>query len=65
MFLAGASSPLALPAVELLELLVLNGALGLLAGRAFLRYGLLAASGVHFWADIVWHALFPLLTGAR
>ena len=65
MVLAGASSPFALPALELLELALLNGGLGLLAGRAFLQYGLLAASGIHFWADIVWHVLFPLLLGAR
>jgi hypothetical protein len=65
MMLAGVSTPLALPAVELVELVLLNGGLGLLAGRAFLRYGLLAASGIHFWADIVWHVLFPLLAGAR
>jgi hypothetical protein len=64
MVLAGATTPLALPAVELVELVVLNGGLGLLAGRAFLRYGLLAACGVHFWADIVWHVLIPLLSGA-
>ena len=25
--------------------------------------GLLAASGIHFWADIVWHVLFPALGG--
>ncbi|MEJ2287757.1 MAG: CPBP family glutamic-type intramembrane protease [Deinococcales bacterium] len=61
--LAGVTTPLALPPAELVELLVLNGALGLLAGRAFLRHGLLAASGVHFWADVVWHVLFPVLLG--
>ena len=65
MMLAGVGTPLALPAVELVELVLLNGGLGLLAGRAFLRYGLLAASGIHFWADIVWHVFFPLLQGAR
>ena len=61
--LAGAATPLALPPAELSALLVLNGGLGLLAGRAFLRYGLLAAAGIHFWADIVWHVLFPVLLG--
>lgn len=61
MALAGASSPAALPAAELVELIVLNGGLGLLAGRAYLRHGLPAAVGVHFWADIVWHVIFPAL----
>lgn len=59
--LAGASSPAALPAAELVELLLLNGGLGLLAGRAFVRHGLPAAAGVHFWADIVWHVVYPAL----
>jgi len=61
MALAGVSSPAALPSAELVELAVLNGGLGLLAGRAFIRHGLPAAAGVHFWADIVWHVLFPVL----
>jgi len=59
--LASAPSPAALPAAELAELVLLNGGLGLLAGRAFIRDGLPAAVGIHFWADIVWHVLFPLL----
>lgn len=61
MALAGVPSPALLPASELVELVVLNGGLGLLAGRAFIRHGLPAAVGIHFWADIVWHVLFPLL----
>jgi hypothetical protein len=63
LMIAGVTSPAALPAAELIEMVVLNGGLGLLAGRAYLRHGLLAAAGVHFWADIVWHVLFPLIAG--
>jgi hypothetical protein len=59
--LAGVHSPADLPVAELVELTLLNGGLGLLAGRLFLRHGLPAAIGVHFWADIVWHVLFPAL----
>jgi len=61
MVLAGVSTPAALPPVMLFELVTLNGLLGLVAGVAFRRDGLLAATGVHFWADIVWHVLFGLL----
>jgi len=61
MVLAGVSSPTELPAVMLIELFALNGLLGLVAGAAFRRDGLLAASGVHFWADIVWHVLYGVL----
>lgn len=61
MVLAGVSSPAELPPVMLVELFTLNGLLGLVAGVAFRRDGLLAASGVHFWADIVWHVLYGVL----
>lgn len=64
MALAGVASPAALPPAELAELVVLNGGLGFVAGRAFLRHGILAAAGIHFWADIVWHVLFPVLAGS-
>lgn len=59
--LAGARDPLALPPLMLLDLLVLNGLLGWVAGRAFLRDGVVAAAGVHLWADVAWHVLFPLI----
>jgi len=44
----------------LAELFLLNGLVGLVAGERFIRDGLVAAVGVHFWADIVWHVLWPL-----
>jgi len=34
--------------------------LGVVAGERFMKDGLVAAIGVHFWADIVWHVLSPL-----
>jgi hypothetical protein len=61
MFLLGVSSPTALPVPVLLEIFLLNGIFGLIAGVQYRRNGLLAASGVHFWTDIVWHVVFPLL----
>jgi hypothetical protein len=61
MVLAGVSTPAALPPAMLAELLALNGLLGLVAGWVFRRDGLLAAVGVHFWADIIWHVLFGLV----
>jgi hypothetical protein len=63
MMLAGVETPAALPPMMLLELLVLNGMVGLVAGRAFVREGLVAAIGIHFWADIVWHVVYGLLSG--
>lgn len=61
MVLAGAASPMDLAPVTLAELFLMNGLLGLLCGRAFIKNGLVAAAGIHFWADIVWHVLYGLL----
>jgi membrane protease YdiL (CAAX protease family) len=61
MFLLNAPSPAQLPTPVLLELVVLNTALGLVAGERYMRAGLVAAMGVHFWADVVWHVLAPVL----
>lgn len=61
MLLSGVSSPSALPAVVIVELVLLNGILGIAAGERYMRDGLVAAMGVHFWADVVWHVIFPLV----
>jgi membrane protease YdiL (CAAX protease family) len=63
MLLLGAASPADLPPLLLAELVLLNTFLGIVAGEQYLRYGLVAAVGVHFWADIVWHVVWPLLSG--
>jgi hypothetical protein len=31
------------------------------AGERYMKDGLIAAAGVHFWADIAWHVIYPLL----
>jgi membrane protease YdiL (CAAX protease family) len=59
--LLGASTPAELPTALLAELLLLNGVLGLVAGERYFQDGLVAAIGVHFWADIIWHVLYPLV----
>jgi vacuolar-type H+-ATPase subunit I/STV1 len=46
------------PAV-LAEIFLLNGLVGLVAGERRMMNGLVAAIGIHFWADIVWHVLYP------
>jgi membrane protease YdiL (CAAX protease family) len=61
MHLFGVQSPLELPVVVLAELAVLNGLVALVAGERYMRDGLVAAMGVHFWADIVWHVVWPLI----
>jgi membrane protease YdiL (CAAX protease family) len=54
-------SPLELPVSVLADLMVLNGMVALVAGERYMRGGLVAAMGVHFWADIVWHVIWPLI----
>jgi hypothetical protein len=58
--LTGATSLAHVSPILLVEIFLLNGVLGLVAGERYIRDGLVAAAGVHFWADIVFHALWGL-----
>jgi hypothetical protein len=60
MFILDVASPMDIPPPVLIELFLLNGMVGLVAGAQYMRNGLVAAVGVHFWVDIVWHVLWPL-----
>jgi hypothetical protein len=60
MFLQGWTDFGQIPPGLMAEIVLLNGLLALAAAYGFKRYGFLAAVGVHFWADIVWHALWGL-----
>ena len=64
MFLLHVKTPAEIPPVVLIELVLLNGLVGLVAGERYIKDGLIAAAGVHFWTDIVWHVLWPLTFGA-
>ncbi len=48
-----------IPAPALIELFLLNGIVGVVAGDRYIKDGLVSAIGVHFWVDIVWHVLYP------
>ena len=60
MMMTGVSTPAALPPVLLAEIFLLNGVVGLIAGEVYIRDGLVGASGVHFWCDVVWHVVYGL-----
>jgi membrane protease YdiL (CAAX protease family) len=60
LFLTGASSLAELSPVLLAEVFILNGVVGLIAGERYMKDGLVAASGVHFWADVVFHVIYGL-----
>ena len=48
--------------VLLVEVFLLNGVIGLLAGERYMKDGLVAAAGVHFWCDIVFHVFWGLVS---
>lgn len=49
-----------LPTVLIVEIILLNGVLSVFAAYYFRKYGFLAAVGIHFWADVVWHVIWGL-----
>lgn len=58
--LTGATSPAELSPVLMLEILILNGVIGLIAGQRYMKDGLVAAMGVHFWTDVIFHVMWGL-----
>ena len=59
--LTGASSLAELNPVLIVEVFLLNGVIGLIAGERYMKDGLIAAMGVHFWTDVVFHVLWGLV----
>ncbi len=49
-----------IPAPLLFEICLLNGTLSFFAAYFLKEYGFLAAVGVHFWTDIIWHVIWGL-----
>jgi hypothetical protein len=44
-----------------MEIVLLNGMLGMFAAYGLGKHGFLAAVGIHFWTNIVWHVLWGVL----
>jgi hypothetical protein len=61
MIILGVNDPTKFSPVLLLEILLLNGLISIFAAYLMKKYGFLAAVGVHFWNDIVWHMLWGLV----
>jgi membrane protease YdiL (CAAX protease family) len=59
-FLTGATALEELRPALIVEVFLLNGVIGLIAGQRYMKDGLVAAAGVHFWADVVWHVTWGL-----
>lgn len=58
MYLYGAEAIGQIPTVLFAEIMLLNGVVSLVAAYYFRRFGLIAAIGVHFWVDVVWHVIW-------
>ena len=61
MMAVGVSTPAELPSIVIAEVMVLSGIVGIVAGHQYMRQGLIAAVGVHFWTDVIWHILWPAI----
>jgi hypothetical protein len=61
MIAVGVATPAELPSIVIAEVFVLSGIVGIVAGERYMQEGLIAAVGVHFWTDVVWHILWPAI----
>jgi len=62
--LTGATSLAELSPILIVEIFVLNGVIGIIAGQRYMKDGLVAAIGVHFWTDVVFHVIWGMIDGA-
>ena len=46
--------------ILIIEIFLLNSLISFPAAYYFRKYGILAAVGIHFWADIIWHVIYGL-----
>ncbi|HAF07111.1 MAG: CPBP family glutamic-type intramembrane protease [bacterium] len=61
MILFGFNTIIEIPFALMTEIILLNGILSLFAAYYFRKFGFLAAVGIHFWADIVWHVIWGVI----
>lgn len=50
-----------IPLVLLSEIFLLNGVFSLFAAYYFRKFGFLAAVGIHFWTDLIWHVVWGMI----
>jgi hypothetical protein len=61
MFLYGFPTFGDVPPTLLFEIILLNGVISMFAAYFMRKHGFLAAAGIHFWTDVVWHVLWGLV----
>jgi len=50
-----------IPLALMTEIILLNGMVSLFAAYYFRKFGFLAAVGIHFWTDVIWHVIWGTL----
>jgi hypothetical protein len=60
MMVVGFEAMSQIPIALYAELIILNGVVAVVAAYYFRKHGILAAIGIHFWLDIVWHVIYGL-----
>ncbi len=50
-----------IPFALISEIILLNGVISIFTAYYLRKYGFLAAVGIHFWADIIWHAIWGMI----
>ena len=61
MALAGYKTLHEIPALLIVEVVLLNGVIAAICAINFRKYGIISAMGIHFWTDIVFHVIYVLL----
>ncbi len=51
-----------IPLVLISEIILLNGVISFFAAYYFRKFGFLAAVGIHFWTDIIWHVIRGIIS---
>ncbi|HOU17431.1 MAG TPA: CPBP family glutamic-type intramembrane protease [Candidatus Marinimicrobia bacterium] len=61
MILFGLNTISEIPLALMGEIILLNGVVSLFAAYYFRKFGFLAAVGIHFWTDVVWHIVWGVI----
>ena len=61
MILLGLNTVNEIPLALMSEIILLNGVVSLFAAYYFRKFGFLAAVGIHFWTDVVWHVVWGVI----
>jgi membrane protease YdiL (CAAX protease family) len=61
MILFGLNTVNEIPLALMSEIILLNGLLSLFAAYYFRKFGFLAAVGIHFWTDVIWHVIWGVI----